>query len=91
MARQEGQVQLEQSDISHALNIAQMLKGWFSHNRIGEAQQLIQNPEVKVRAEKKRRMIFPRYRDVTAVLVSHPALRQENRMDGCISWKMAQH
>jgi len=36
MARQGGRVQLEQSDICLALNMAKMAKGWFSRAAIEE-------------------------------------------------------
>jgi hypothetical protein len=48
MARQGGQVQLEQSDMRHALNMAKITKGGFSHAAIEEMQQLIKNARTEV-------------------------------------------
>jgi len=47
MARQEGLVLLEQSNMRHALNMAKLAKGWFSHTRINGTQQLIKIPHRK--------------------------------------------
>jgi len=41
MARQGGRVQMEQSDMCLALNMAQMANGGFSRARIQEKQYLI--------------------------------------------------
>ena len=50
MARQGGRVQLEQSDMRRALNMAQMAKGGFSHSAIEETQFLIKKPLTEDRA-----------------------------------------
>ena len=52
MARQGGWVQLEQSDMRHALNIPKMAKGGFSHSAIEETQFLIEKPHAEVLEEK---------------------------------------
>jgi len=48
MARQGGRVQLEQSHMHLALNLAKMAKGGFSHVAIEESQYLIKKPHPKV-------------------------------------------
>jgi len=48
MARQGGQVQLEQSNMHLALNMGKMAKGGFSHAAIEETQYLMKNPHAKV-------------------------------------------
>ena len=48
MARQGGGVQLEQSDMRLALNMAKMAKGGISRAAIKETQQLIKNPCTEV-------------------------------------------
>jgi len=53
MARQGGRVQLEQSDIRLALNMAKMANGGFLRAAIEETQQLIKKPHAEVREEKK--------------------------------------
>jgi len=53
-ARQGGRVQLEQSDMGLALNMAKTAKGGFSHAAIEEMQILFKNRRAGVREEKKR-------------------------------------
>ena len=48
MARQGGQVQLEQSDMSLTLNMAKIAKGGFSCSAIEETRYLIKRPHVEV-------------------------------------------
>jgi len=48
MARQGGRVQLEQSDMRLALNMAKMAKEGFSHAAIGETNYLIEKPSAEV-------------------------------------------
>jgi hypothetical protein len=59
MARQGGRVQLEQSDMRLALNMAKMAKGGFSRAAIEETQQLIQIPRAEVREERSGVLSFP--------------------------------
>jgi hypothetical protein len=54
MARQGGQVQLEQSDMPLEFSIAQLAKGRFSCDAIEEKQCVIKNPRAEVREEKKQ-------------------------------------
>jgi hypothetical protein len=53
MARQGGRVQLEQSTIRLALNIAKMPKGGLLRAAIEETQQLFKKHRAEVREEKK--------------------------------------
>ena len=48
MARQGGRVQLEQSNMCLALNMAKMATGGFSHATIEETQYLIKKPCAEV-------------------------------------------
>jgi len=48
MARQGGRVQLEQSDMGLALNLAKMAKEGFLHAGIDEKQYLIKKPHAEV-------------------------------------------
>jgi len=48
MARQGGRVQLEQSDMWLALNMAKMAKEGFSHAAIEETKYLITKPRAEV-------------------------------------------
>jgi len=49
MARQGGQVRLEQSAMCHALNMARMAQEGFSHATIEEMQYLTKKPLAEVR------------------------------------------
>jgi len=66
MVRQGGQVQLEQSDMHLALNMAKMAKEGFSHAPIEETQQLLEKPRAEVREEKTRGVVFPGQNKVKA-------------------------
>ena len=68
MARQGGRVQLEQSDMRQALNMAKMAKGGFSRAAIEETQFLIEKPRVEVREEMKRGVGFPGDKNVQAAM-----------------------
>jgi len=82
MTRQDGRVELEQSDMRLALNTAQMAKGGFAHAAIEETQQLIKKPFTEVREEKMRGVEFPGHRKVKAVMERHPAMVYTNHKDG---------
>ena len=84
MARQGGRVQLEQSDMHLALNMAKMAKGGISRAAIEETQQLIKKPRAEVREEKMRGVEFPGHNKVKAVIERHPAMVRENQTDGCL-------
>jgi hypothetical protein len=68
MARQAGRVQLEQSDICLALNVAKVAKEGFSRATIEETQYLIMNPCAKVQEEKTRGVEFPGDKMVKATI-----------------------
>jgi len=84
MARQGGRVQLEQSDMRLALNMAKMAKRGFSRTAMVETQCLSKKPWAKVREEKKRGVEFPRHRNVKAAMERHPEMLRENQTDGCL-------
>jgi len=84
MARQGGWVQLEQSNMRLALNMATMAKEGFSRTTIKETQQLIKKPRAEVREEKKLGVVFPEHNKVKAAIERHPAMVHENQMDGCL-------
>ena len=54
IARQGVRVQLEQSDMRLALNMAKMAKGGFPRATIEETQFLVKKPVAEVREEKER-------------------------------------
>jgi len=84
MARQGGRVQLEQSDMCLALNIAKMAKGGFSRAAIEETQQLIKIPRAEVREEEKLGVEFPGHQKVRAAMERLPAMVYKNHMAGCL-------
>jgi hypothetical protein len=59
MARQGGRVQLEQSDMRLALNMAKMAIEGFLCAPIEETKYLIKKPCTLFQEEKKRRVEFP--------------------------------
>jgi hypothetical protein len=84
MARQRGQVQLEQSDMRLALNMAKMAKQGFSCAAIEETKYLIIKPGAEVREEKKRGVEFPEHNKVKAAIQRHPAMLHQNQTSGCL-------
>jgi len=84
MARQGGWVQLQQSDMRLAFNMAKMAKGGFSRAAILETQHLIKTPRGEVREEKKRGVAFPGHRKVKAVIEQHLAMVHEHHTDSCL-------
>ena len=84
MARQGGRVQLEQSDMCLALNMAKMATGGISCPAIEETQQLIKNPRAEVGEKKNRGGEFCGHNKVKAVIERHPAMVCENQTDGCL-------
>jgi len=84
MARQRGRVQLEQSDMRLALNMAKMAQGGILHATKEETQFLIKKPQAEVREEKKWGVGFPGDRNVKPAMDRHPAMLWENQTDGCL-------
>jgi len=84
MARHGGRVQLEQSDMRLALNMAKMAKGGLLSTAIEETQFLIKNAWVEVRDGKMQRVEFPGDENVKAANETHPAMLRENQMDCCL-------
>jgi len=78
MARQEGRVQLEQSNMRLALNKAKMAKEGSSRTTIEETKYLIKKPCAEVREEKKRGDEFPGHNKVKAAIQRHPAMLRQN-------------
>jgi len=85
MARQGGWVQLEQSDMRLARNMAKMAKGGFSRTTIEETQFLIKKPQAEVRDEKEHGVDFPGHNNVKAEMERNPAMLWENQTDGWIT------
>jgi hypothetical protein len=79
MARQGGWVQLEQSDMRLALNMATMAKESFSRAAIGETNYLMKKPRAEVREEKKRGVEFPGHKKLKAAIQRHPAMLRHNQ------------
>jgi len=84
MARQGGRVQLEQSDMRLALNMAKMAKEGISRTSIEETKYLIKKPRAEVREEKKRGVESPGHKEVKAAIQRHPAMLRQNRTAGCL-------
>jgi hypothetical protein len=85
MARQGGRVQLEQSDLGLALNMAKMAKGVFSCSAMEKMQQLLMKPSARVREEMKWGVEFPGYNKVKPAMKRHRAMVSENQMKSCLS------
>jgi hypothetical protein len=84
VARQGGRVQLEQSDMHLALNMAKMAKEGFLRAAIEERKYLLKKPRAEVREEKKRGVEFPGHKQVKAAIQRHPAMLGQNQTSGCL-------
>ena len=83
MARQGGRVQLEQSEMRLALNMAKMDEEGFSRAANGDTQRLMQKPHAEVREEKKWGVVFRKHNKAQAEIKRHTAMVVENRTEGC--------
>jgi hypothetical protein len=84
MARQGGHVQLDQSDMLLALNVAKMAKVRFSHAAHHEMHQLIKTGRVEFEEEKQRGVVFPGHQQLKVAIDRHSATIRENQTDGSI-------
>jgi hypothetical protein len=84
MARQGCRVQLEQSNMHLALNMAKMAKGGFSCTTTEETQQLIKIARAKVQEGMKQCVEFPGHNRVKAVIERHPTMVHETHTDRCL-------
>jgi len=84
MARQGGQVQLEQCHMYLVLNMAKMAKGGFLRTAIEETQHLIKKPRAEVQEEKQQVVEFPGKGNVKAAIERHPAMVREYQTEGCL-------
>jgi len=82
MARQGGSVQLEQSNMCLALNMANMAKGGFLCATREKTRYLIKKPCAEVREEKKRGEEFLGHKKVKAVIEIHRAMFRQNHTPG---------
>jgi len=82
-ARQVGRVQLEQSDMRLATNMAKMCKCQFSHTTIHETQYRIKNPDAEVREQMEWCIELPGYQQFNAVIARHQAIVCQNLIAGC--------
>ena len=90
MARQRGQVQLDQSNMPLALKMAKMAKVGFLCATIEETQCLIKKPHTEVTEEKKWSVVFPGPNKVKVVIERHPTMVLETFTDGCLLCQIAQ-
>jgi hypothetical protein len=84
MARQGGRVQLQQSNMRLALNMATMAKEGFSCTTIRGTMYLIMRPCTEDREEKKRGVQFPGHDKMKVAIQRHPAMLHQNHMSGCL-------
>jgi len=81
MARQGDRVQLEQSNMGLALNMAKMAKGGFSLAAIQETHYLIKRPHAEVQEEKKSGVQFTGHQMVNAARERHITTVHQNHTD----------
>jgi len=74
MVRQGGRIQLEQSDMRLAWNMAKMPKAGFLCTSIQYMQQLMKEPRAEVQEEKKQGVQSPGHTMVNTGIDRHPAM-----------------
>jgi len=84
MARQGGWVQLEQSDMRLALNMAKMAKEGFSRAAMEKPEYRIIKPRAEAQEEKNRGVEFPGHTQVKATIQRHPVMLRQNQTSGCL-------
>jgi hypothetical protein len=84
MARQGGQVQLEQSNMHLPLNMGNIAKAVISCAARGKMQYLINKPRAKFTEAKMMHVEFPKHKKVKAVMDRHPAMISQNHTDSCL-------
>jgi len=84
MARQGGRVQLEQSNMRLALNMAKMTKEGCLRAAIEEMNYLIKKRRAEVREAKKRGVEFPGHKKVKAAIQRHPAMLCQIQTSGSL-------
>jgi len=86
MARQGGWVQLEQSDMRLAMNMAIIAEAGFSCAAFGEMTQLIKECRAEVREEKTQEAVFPEHKKAKAAIKRRPVIVRENQTDRCLPY-----
>ena len=84
MARQGGRVQLEQSDMRVALNMAKMAKAGGSRSVNKEMNYLIKKSCAEVREGKMLGVEFPGHNKVKSAIQRHLAMLRQNQTSGCL-------
>ena len=84
VARQGGRVQLEQSYMHLAVNMAKMAKRVFSRAATEETKNLIKKPRIEVQEEITRGVEFRGHEKVKAEIQRHPAMLHQNFTSGCL-------
>jgi hypothetical protein len=84
MAWQGGRVQLVQSDMGLALNMANMAKEGFSRAAIDEMKYVITKRRTKVREKTERGVEYAGHNKVKATIQRHLAMLRHNQMSGCL-------
>jgi hypothetical protein len=83
MGRQGGRVQLKQSTLRLALNLAKMATEGLSLAATEEKKYVIEKSRGVVQAEKKWGVEFAGNKKVKASIPAHPAIIHQNQMSGC--------
>ena len=86
-AKQGGRVQLEQSNMRLAFDMAKMTSPRISHVAIEEMQSLIKKRHAKVQEEKKWGVEFPGHKKVIAAIERQTAMLCQNHTAGCLRFQ----
>jgi len=84
IGRQQGLVQLEQSNMRLALNMAKVANEGFARTSIEETQQIIKKPDAEIREENKRGVLFRGHNKRNGAIARHLAMVWQNQTDCCL-------
>jgi hypothetical protein len=84
MARQGRQVQLDESDIRLALNMAKMAQGEFSCTTIQQTHNQIKKPRAEIPEDTKQGIEFLGHKNVEALIDRHLAMLYPNHTARCL-------
>jgi hypothetical protein len=82
-ARQKGRVQLEQSDMCLAMNMAKMAKEGLSLATIEEMKYMIKTPRIDAQEQKKGEVVFRGHTTVKDAIERHLAILCHNQVSSC--------
>jgi len=87
LARQGGRIQLEQSNMLLAWNMAKLGDGGFLYTAMEEIQYLITRPHGEAQEVRKGGVKSPGHGEMKSATEKHPPMVCENQIDSCLLYE----